>query len=164
MSIKKSGLSPNTQPYFPLFVSLDQKKVLVFGGGTVATRRIFTLLEFGADIRVIAPEYTDEIRELAAENKIMLERRLYSCGEIAAPDMVLAATDDSVVNEKIYDECRKKGILINTASEQEKSDFFFPGIIREDSLVIGVTASGSDHKKVKRIAERIRSIIKEETK
>lgn len=150
--------------YFPLFVDLNQKSVLIFGGGKVATRRIISLLDFGVDIKVIAPECTKEVMILAEENKLVLEQRSYLRGEVENPYMVLAATKNNEINEEIYTECKEKGILVNVASDQTKSDFFFPGIVVENPLVIGITASGKDHKKVKKIIQKIRDMLKEENK
>lgn len=154
-------MSENTTAYFPLFVDLNQKKVLIFGGGKIATRRITSLLEFGVAITVIAPECTNEITDLAAQNMLLLEQRCYLAGEVQKPYMVLAATSDCKVNDEIYTECKAKGILVNVASDQTKSDFFFPGIVVEKPIVIGITASGKDHKKAKVITQTIKDMLKE---
>lgn len=149
--------------YFPLFVNLNNKDILVYGGGKVATRRVNALLEFGANIKVIAPDSTEEVKNLALQNIIKYEQRCYKVGEIDNPYIVLAVTNDFDINECIYKECRKKGILVNVSSDQTKSDFFFPGIVMESPLVVGVTASGKDHGRVRKVTNRIRNILKEES-
>lgn len=148
--------------YFPLFVDLNEKQILVFGGGKIATRRILSLLDFGGNITIVAPECTNEILELSTQKLLIHEKRCYIEGEIQVPYMVLAATSDSNVNKRIYFECKQKGILVNIASDQTKSDFFFPGLAIEESIVIGVTSSGTDHKKAKRITEQIKEMLKGE--
>ncbi len=148
--------------YFPLFVDLNEKQILVFGGGKIATRRILSLLDFGGDIKVVAPVCTNEILELSIQKLLIHEKRCYIEGEIQLPYMVLAATNDSNVNQQIYHECKQKGILVNIASDQTKSDFFFPGLAIEEPIVIGVTASGTDHKKAKKITEQIKEMLKGE--
>ncbi len=148
--------------YFPIFVDLSEKQILVFGGGEIATRRILSLLDFGGDIKVVAPKCTNEILELSTQKLLVHEKRCYIEGEIQLPYMVLAATNDSNVNQQIYYECKQKGILVNVTSDQTKSDFFFPGLVMEEPIVIGVTASGKDHKKAKRITEQIKEMLKGE--
>lgn len=155
-------MSESTDVYFPLFVNLSRKKILVFGAGRIATRRILSLLEFGADIAVIAPEYTNEIAGLAGENRLELKQRSYLPGEIDMPYMVLAATNDCKVNNDIYAECKTKGIPVNVASDKNKSDFFFPGIVIEKPVVVGITASGRDHGKVKALTLKIKDLLKGE--
>jgi siroheme synthase-like protein len=146
--------------YFPLFVDLNNKEILVYGGGKIASRRILSLLDFGANIKVISPNCANEISELANQNKLTHEKRCYMVGEIHMPYLVLAATNDPIVNHQIYSECKEKGILVNVASDQTKSDFFFPGLVIEKPIVIGITASGKDHMKVKTITERIKEMLK----
>lgn len=157
-------MSYNSEAYFPLFISLKLKKILVFGGGNIATRRIKTLLDFGAEVEVIAPEFTKEIADLAKQQKLSLEQRRYMSGEITNPFFVLAATDKQRVNDEIYLECKEKGIPVNVVSDQTKCDFFFPGIIKEETLVIGVTASGKDHKRVREITDQIKRVVKGENR
>lgn len=148
--------------YFPLFVDLNQKEITVYGGGAIATRRIGTLLEFDAAITVVAPDCTSEIKEWAENHQLQFEQRVYKPGEIQQPFLVLAATSDGSVNEQICKECSDKGIWKNSASDRTKCDFYFPGIIKQDSTVIGVTESGQNHKKVKEITEKIRRFMRED--
>lgn len=148
--------------YFPLFVDLRKKQIVVFGGGKIAARRILSLLDFGGNIQVVSLTCTGEIRLLAEKKRIVYEKRAYVPGEIKDPYIVLAATNDLIVNNQIHDECKQKGILVNVASDQKKSDFFFPGIAKRESIVIGITASGKDHGKAKRITENIKEILRNE--
>ena len=74
----------------------------------------------------------------------------------------MAVTNDPAVNNQIYCECRHKGILVNVASDQKKSDFFFPGIATGKSTVVGITAGGKDHGKAKRLTEKIKELLKNE--
>lgn len=148
-----------SQGYFPLFIDLTDKKVLIFGGGTIATRRVLSLLEFGTNIKIVAPEVSLELIELEKSGEISIERREYTSGEINDCFMVLGATDNKKVNLDIYEECKRKKIIVNISSDQSKCDFFFPGIIKEKNLVIGVTASGKDHKMAKEVTKKIRNFI-----
>lgn len=149
--------------YFPLFINLKGRKIMVFGGGTVAVRRVKLLLSHGADVTVAAPRIAEELQELAEKNtNLTLEYRKYQPSELQQPDFVLAATDDEAVNTIIFRECRHKGILVNVASNREMCDFFFPGLVTCGDITIGVTANGRNHKKAAEVTEQIRVLLKGE--
>ena len=148
--------------YFPFFVNINHKKVRVFGGGKIAARRVKVLLEYGADVHVVAPEITEELKELAAQQKqLTLSFRRYRPSELTDEDFVLAATDDEEVNTVIFRECRHKEIFVNTASDKEKCDFYFPGIVQLGEVTVGVTAGGINHRKAAQVTERIRELLSE---
>ncbi|MSS63341.1 precorrin-2 dehydrogenase/sirohydrochlorin ferrochelatase family protein [Velocimicrobium porci] len=142
--------------YFPMFIDMTGKKVLVIGGGTIATRRIRTLLEFKCDITVISLGLTAELKELSDQSKIRWKKREYSYGEIESEFLVIGATDNREVNHLVYLEAKKKGCLVNIIDCKEECDFYFPAVIIRDDIVIGVTASGTNHKAVKETAAWIR--------
>mgnify|MGYP000218955073 FL=1 len=151
--------------YFPLFVDLEGRQVLVVGGGKIAMRRVRTLLEFGCEITVVSPEVCEELRE-----KVLWKKKRYdetdleslgNVGEASRFVFVLAAAAPEV-NEKIVCDCRKKKIPVNNASNRDQCDFYFPGIVQNGNVVVGVTASGSDHKEARKTVEKIRSIFPEE--
>ncbi len=134
----------------------------VFGGGTIAARRVSVLLEFGAKVRVAAPEISEMLEELAQRNKnLVLEYRPYQPGELQEAEIVIAATGDGAVDEMIFRECRHKDIPVNIASDKEKCDFYFPGIAREGEITVGVTASGRNHQKAAEVTKEIRRLLKE---
>lgn len=149
--------------YFPLFINLKEKEIIVFGGGNIATRRIKSLLPYGAKILVIAPEISEELEQLAGEKEhLTLEYRKYRPSELQQPGFVLAATNDERANTIIFRECRHKGILVNVASNQEMCDFFFPGMVQQGDITIGITANGKNHKKAAEVTEKIRKMLEEE--
>ena len=77
--------------------------------------------------------------------------------------MVLAATNDWKVNDEIYRVCKEEGIYVNVADNKEKCDFYFPGVYVEDEIVIGITASGQDHKKARKLRLAIEQTLEEMT-
>ncbi len=149
------------RPYFPMFIDLTDKKILVTGGGTIALRRIRTLLKFRADIRVIAPELCEELAQLESEGKISAERREYRTSDIDGVYIVLAATDDHEVNRRIWEECRAAGVTVNVADDRSLCDFYFPSIVMTEDTVIGVNCGGEDHAKVKETRIKIEEMFGE---
>lgn len=142
--------------YFPLFIDLHRKNILVIGGGRIATGRIRTLLQFTEKVTVVSPECTEEILSYQKEGRVILVKQFYRTEQLKNYDMVLAATSQSEINEKIVTDCRQRGILVNDASDQKRCDFFFPAVFEADGLLFGVTSGGKDHRKVRSVCARIR--------
>lgn len=146
--------------YFPIFINLINKRVVVVGGGVIATRRVQTLCSFGCNIEVIAPEVSDLLKNLAKEEKITLHTRPYQEKDVVGATIVVTATNQRVVNHKVGQECVKLSIPVSVADSKEESTFYFPGIAKEEAVVVGVSASGTDHKMAKRVTDRIKKVLK----
>lgn len=144
-----------SKPFFPMFVDLAKKHVLVVGAGHIAARRIETLKLFCDDITVMAPEIRPEIEGMG----VALRRRPYEPADLDGADLVIAATDDSALNAEIAQDCRALGIPVNVISDQTLCDFYFPGVSVSGPVVAGVTASGTDHRLAKRATEAVRDAL-----
>ena len=150
--------------YFPLFVDLTKKKILIAGGGNIAERRMRTILPFAGQVTVVSGSFTEGIRTLAEKNgssaaKIILLKRHFEEADLENADLVLACTSDDEQNRTITGLCRGKGIPANNCSDKEDCDFFCPGLIYRDPFVVGFTASGKGHGQVREIRERTEKII-----
>lgn len=146
--------------YFPLFIDISNKTFLVIGAGNIAARRILKLKEFGCKIIVVAKSIVVTIMDLQ-DDRLILKERAYDSSDVVGVDYVIAATNDKELNEKIVWDCNKAGIMVNDASNYKNCDFYFPGIVTEEEMVIGVTSSGSNHKLARRVASSIRYNIKD---
>lgn len=147
--------------FFPMFVDLSDKKIIVVGGGNIATRRVKTLLQFTRNITVIAPNMTFELTELGKTGKIETIVRPVKRSDFTDAYMVLATTNDWKINEEIYRICKAEGIYVNVSDSKEKCDFYFPGVYVQEELVIGITASGHDHKKARKVRIAIEETLEE---
>lgn len=143
--------------FFPMFVDLSDKKIVVVGGGNIATRRIKTLLQFTRNITAVAPKTTMELHELGKAGFVNLINRPVKRSDFTMAFMVIAATNDWKLNDEIYRVCKEEGIYVNVADDKSKCDFYFPGIYMQDEVVVGITASGLNHKK----ARKVRAAIQE---
>lgn len=152
-------MNDKRKPYFPMFVDLSNKKVVVVGAGTIAKRRIRSLLDFTNHLVVVAPEVNRELKDLEESGRLIILKKKYDREDLYGADLVIAATNDTQTNNDIYSVCKCMGITVNVCSDKNKCDFYFPGIARKDQIVVGVTASGADHKKAKTVIERIREIL-----
>lgn len=146
---------------FPMFVSLSGRLCLVVGGGSVALRKINTLLQFDADVRVYARDADCRIRQLAENGRITLlaqeislpGQEISCCpGETSggAPDdhfldgafLVICATDDAELNHDIARRCHERRIPVNSATGARDSTFIFPSVIVRDDITVGISTSG----------------------
>jgi len=147
---------------FPVFIDIRKKRFVIFGAGTVAERRVRGLLRHGAAVTVVAPVIEAGFLQLAKEypGQLHLERRVYRTGELSddGADFVLAATDDADVNAAVCRECRHKEIPVNNASDRGMCDFYFPALVEPEGqgLVIGVSGTDGDHRKVARVSAALR--------
>ena len=142
-----------------MFVDLSDKKIVVVGGGNIATRRIKTLLQFTRNITAVAPKTTMELHELGKEGFVNLINRPVKRSDFAMAFMVIAATNDWKLNDEIYRVCKEEGIYVNVADDKSKCDFYFPGIYMQDEVVVGITASGLNHKKARRVRVAIQEAM-----
>lgn len=149
------------KPFFPLFVDLSEKHIVVIGAGNIASRRIKALLDFAGKITVIAPEIAEEILSVSENGNLCCFQRCFEEGDLHGADLVLAATDDAALNVTIGKLCREKKIPVNVSHDKSLCDFYFPGIVHKDDVVIGVTASGKDHSQARAITEKIRNVLDE---
>lgn len=145
--------------YFPMFVDLKGKKIIVIGGGKVAYRKVTKLLPFEAEITVIAPDICFEIQELLNDNSnLILKNRNFETEDIKNAFLVISATNNNSTNQQVAQICKSQNIPINSVDDIENCTFLFPALIKKESLVIGCSTSG----KVPDIAAFIKNAIEQD--
>lgn len=147
--------------WFPMFINFINKKILVVGAGKIASRRIQTLMQFNCRLKVVAKMANSNVVQANECGKLELLLKEYEELDLEGIDVVIAATDDRVVNHKIYENCKKHGIMVNIADCKEECDFYFPGVIRLGNITVGVTAEGKDHSMAKEVTGKIRKSLEE---
>ncbi|MEG1582510.1 MAG: bifunctional precorrin-2 dehydrogenase/sirohydrochlorin ferrochelatase [Cetobacterium sp.] len=131
--------------FFPLFIDLNNRKCLVVGGGNIALRKIKTLLEYGAEVKVVALEVLPEIELLDLE----IEKRRFEAVDIQNKFLVVAATDNESLNEMIVDLCDENDILVNNITSKEYMSARFTANIETQDYQIAVSAKGKPKESVK---------------
>ena len=126
----------------PIQLNLEGKLCVVVGGGTVATRKVKSLLEAGAKVRVIAPLLSPELTALAQEEKIEWRNEFFTPDTLEGAKLVFAATDNRNVNQSVTEEAKRRDILINVADAPETSDFTSLAVLRRGSLCLTVSTNG----------------------
>ncbi|MDR0567933.1 MAG: bifunctional precorrin-2 dehydrogenase/sirohydrochlorin ferrochelatase [Spirochaetaceae bacterium] len=139
-------------PYFPLFIDPAGRRCVVVGGGPVAVRKVKTLLDFGADVAVFDPSPSEAVRELLP--LIALTERQYAGPEdLTGALLVIAATDNHALHQKLAEDAKTLGIPVNVADDPNLCTFFFPAVVRRGELVAGLSTSGA----CPRLAARLRA-------
>jgi len=128
----------------PLLFNLKNKKVLVVGGGAVATRRVATLLENGAQVLCVSPVLSAWLQEAQnTNNELMVIQGVYAGSHLENVDLVVAATNQQTINEQIKLDCQVRRIWCNRVDSPENSDFIFPSVIRRGDLTLSVCTEGA---------------------
>lgn len=148
---------PYASPYYPVFLDLRGRLAVVVGGGSVAERKIATLLEYGADVVCVAPLVTPGIDSLVAEGLIDHEQRGYVRGDLAGAFIVVCATDSTEVNRAVYQEAEGQGCLVNVVDVPELCNFIVPSIVKRGPLQIAISTGGA----APVVAKRIRRDLEE---
>lgn len=124
--------------YHPIALRLDKEQVVIVGGGLVAERKVSSLLEANARIRLIAPRLTAQLSNLAKARRISWQKRRVSKKDISCARLVIAATDDKRVNEKVSFWAQQKNILVNVVDQPRLSTFISPAVLRKGKAIIAV--------------------------
>lgn len=152
--------------YFPLFLDLDGRDVLVIGGGSVALRKVETLRSAGARVRVIAETIHEALRALATRDGIPLQERRFESRDIEAhglprPRLVIAATSDREVNAVVARAADAAGIPCNVVDDRELSTCLMPAIIDRSPVQIAVSTGGASPVLARLIRERLEALLDE---
>ncbi len=145
--------------YFPFFMEAEGMDCLIVGGGMVALRKVQVLLEYGAAIRVVAPDQTAEIQALAGEGIIRLYARGFEFQDLDNAQAVIAATSDEELNRQISAECRKRRIPVNVVDVKEECSFIFPALVKDGDIVVGISTGGASPAMARQLKQDIREAI-----
>ena len=129
--------------YFPVFVDLEDRKVVVVGGGEPAVQKTRLLLKTSARIEVIAGEPNSELIALAQAGRITLRSRPFAPADLDGATLSYAATGDHAANAPIAEAARARGILVNVVDEPAPSTFITPAIVDRDPVVVAIGTEGT---------------------
>lgn len=126
---------------YPIVLHVRGRRAVVVGGGKVAARKVYGLLEAEADVVVIAPEAVPDIEALAAKGEIVWRKKTFAEDDLAGAFLVIAATNDRNVNEAVA-QAAAPGQLVNVVDDPKRCDFHVPAVIRRGPLTIAVSTGG----------------------
>ena len=127
--------------FYPINLNVENKKCFVIGGGKIALEKIFGLIEANAKVEVIAPKVCAEVEELFQSGKINLIREKYSSEKISDGAILIAATNNFELNQKILSDGREKNFLVNIVDSFD-GDFTVPSRIRRGDFLLAISTGG----------------------
>jgi precorrin-2 dehydrogenase / sirohydrochlorin ferrochelatase len=140
---------------YPIFLSIAGEPVLVVGGGAVAEQKVDGLLACGGTVTVIAPDLTQKIRRYGEEQTVTVVQREYRDGDAAGYFLVIGATDDRAVQERIRRDARRNRIPVNIADVPELCNFYLGSVFTAGDLKVAVSTNGKSPTLGKIIRDRI---------
>ncbi|MEH8229125.1 siroheme synthase CysG [Aeromonas veronii] len=145
--------------YLPIFCRLDNKPVLLVGGGEVAERKARLLLDAGAQLTVVAPELDPELAELAANGNIEWLAGEFASEQLAGKWLVVAATDRREVNALVYQSANQARIFANVVDDPKRSSFIMPSIIDRSPLMVAISSGGKAPVLARLLREKLEALL-----
>jgi len=143
-------------PFYIACLRLTGRRCVVIGGGDIGLEKVEGLLACDGNVTLIAPEAIDPLRELAAEGSIKWEQRSYAGPEdLEGVFIVIAATNDTDVNIRVYEDAERRAMLVNVVDVPPLCNFILPAIFRTGPLAIAISTAGASPALAKRIKAQI---------
>lgn len=146
-------------PYYPIFLDVEDRDVVIVGGGSVCTRKAETMLRYGARVTVVSPRFTEEIEQWARDGAVRIERKAYDAGDLDGASIVIASTDDPRVNEQIAADCRARKIPVNVVDVTPLCEFIVPAIVDSGSVHVAISTGGKSPALARTLKEDLQRIL-----
>lgn len=150
----------STNNLFPIFLKLENLRLLIVGGGYVGMEKLEAVISNSpaAAITLVATQISDEIKNLAKDYpNILLIQKLYDITDLANNDIVIAAINDPVISKQVVLDAKSKKILVNAADKPELCDFYLSSVVKKGNLKIAISTNG----KSPTIAKRVKEVLNE---
>jgi precorrin-2 dehydrogenase/sirohydrochlorin ferrochelatase len=128
--------------YYPAFLDLERRPVVVVGEGEAAEKRVRQLLRYDADVIVITPEPSAALLEAQSDGLLTIEPRSYVRGDLGGTFLALCITEDEEVRRAVADEAESIGCLVNVAGAPKLCNFVMPGVVHREPLQIAISTGG----------------------
>jgi siroheme synthase-like protein len=143
---------------FPAFLKLDNRQVIIIGGGTLAESKLPAPLQSGARVRLISPRLNPNLQSQVRANNLEWWPKLYEQGDLAGAFLVIAATSIPEVNAAVFHEAEARNILCNAVDDTENCHFFYGSIVQRGDLQIAISTNG----KSPALAQRLRHELEQQ--
>lgn len=148
--------------YYPVFMDLENKSVLVVGGGKVAQRKVETLIAHSAKVRIVAPQLMPELLALVQAGKCLWEEREYEDGDIRDAVLIFSCTEKEEVNAQVALAAKTGQRPVNVVDDPDKCSFIVPSILERGDLTIAVSTAGSSPLVARQVRTEIGEVYGEE--
>jgi siroheme synthase-like protein len=142
-------------PFYIACLRLTGRRCVVVGGGEVGLEKVEGLLACDGDVVLVAPEAQPALQELASERSIVWQRRAYRSEDLDGTFIVIAATDDTDVNIRVFEDAERRAMLVNVVDVPPLCNFILPAIVRTGPLAIAISTAGASPALAKRMKREI---------
>ncbi|PMH46481.1 ferrochelatase [Vibrio sp. 10N.286.49.B3] len=146
--------------YFPIFLNLENKPVLVVGGGEVACRKVEALLKAKAAVTIVSPKVERYLAELIEQRQCTWLKEGYS-SELLLPgyEQVWATTDDPALNHQVHHDAKKLAIMVNVVDDLPYCDFITPSMLSRGRVQIAISSGGASPVLIRNIREKLEAVL-----
>jgi siroheme synthase-like protein len=148
-------------PFYIACLRLSGRRCVVVGGGDVGLEKVEGLLACDGDVTLVAPQAHPELQQLAAEGSIAWERREYQRSDLDGALIAIAATNDTDVNIRVFDDAEARAMLVNVVDVPPLCNFILPAIVRSGPLAIAISTAGASPALAKRMKREIGELFGE---
>lgn len=145
--------------YFPLFADLNQRAVLIVGGGEVAARKVTLLRKAHADIRIVAQALTPELSTRLRKQELTWLAKQFTPAQIDDVFLVIAATDDHALNARIEQAAEMRHRLVNVVDNPNRCSFIVPAIVDRSPIMIALSSAGKAPVLIRMLRERLEALL-----
>src|SRR3989338_1225361 len=142
--------------FYPIYLDVKGKRCVIVGGGKVAYRKVCSLVESGADVIVVSPDICSEMADVEG---ITLIKTKYEEKFLRGALLVIAATDNEAVNEKVALDAGKRNLIVNVVDHPELCSFIVPSTINRGDLCISISTGGASPAVAKSIREKLEDVF-----
>ncbi|BEQ17090.1 precorrin-2 dehydrogenase/sirohydrochlorin ferrochelatase family protein [Desulfoferula mesophila] len=144
-------------PFYPALLDLSGRLVLLVGGGRVAARKLASLLEAGARVRLVTPALCQEARELAGLEGVELIERGFEPGDVEGAWLVISATDDEDLNRSVAVAAEAARVFVNVVDVPPMCSFIVPAVVRRGELTLAVSTGGASPAAARRLRQGLQA-------
>jgi uncharacterized protein len=150
----------NSNNLFPIFLKLENLRILIVGGGYVGMEKLEAVITNSpaTAITLVATQISNAIKEVAVQYpNITLIERPYDSSDLTGHDIVIAAINDPAISKQVVTDAKRKKILVNAADKPELCDFYLSSVVKKGNLKIAISTNG----KSPTIAKRVKEVLNE---
>ena len=145
--------------FLPLFLNLREQDCIIVGGGEVALRKAILLIRAKANLTLVSPQFVSQLQEFSKEGKCKLVQEEFTPEQLEGARIVIAATDNQMVNIRVANSANKKNLPVNVVDQPKLCSFIMPSIVDRSPVIVAISSSGRSPILTRKIKELNESLI-----
>ncbi|MDX1328322.1 MAG: bifunctional precorrin-2 dehydrogenase/sirohydrochlorin ferrochelatase [Arenibacter sp.] len=146
---------------YPIFLKVSQLNILIVGGGNVGLEKLSFMLKSSpqAKVEMLATEFLEETLALASKHSVKITKDSYNSRYLEGRQLVIAATNNTEVNQQVYHDCRERHTLVNVADNPPYCDFYMGSIVTKGNVKVAISTNGKSPTTAKRLRQFFEEVI-----